>query len=343
MLAPLLTHPRSPGRQVVLFLPGLFAGPMSSPVITRLLARADRVDVGAEGSATRCFALFGIETSPDTDLPVAAVARIADMGIIDRDWWIRADPVYLEPHRDRLVLRTVPRLSLDEAERLAAELNESLALDDWLLRAPQPDRWYLKPGGTPAIVTTPLAEAVGQDVHPLLPRGADQRAWHTRLNELQILLHTASVNAEREKRGELPANSVWFWGGGRLPRIEQGAWQAVWADDPVSLGLARLSGIPGRPLPSAAAGVLENPQEGLHLVVQDHLAEVLLQAQVEGWSRAAALIVEDWLEPLIEAVHRGNLAALSIMSDSGPAFWYVRRHRWRFWRRPPQSGRLDAA
>ncbi len=315
-------------RQVTLVAPGLFKGTEAeagapAAFLQRLLARADHEPRSITGFEARLFDLFGVLPEPGRDLPVAAVTRVADMGVVDNNWWIRADPVYLEPRRDSLILRAVSGLSAGEAERLAAELNESLALDGWLLRAPHPQRWYLKPPAEAEIVTTALADTVGRDIAPLLPRGPGHKAWHTRLNELQILLHTSPVNAERETQGRLPANSVWFWGGGRLPRLGETRWSAVWANDPLSLGLARLAGVPAQPLPPGI-------ERGWPRDAGQQLIVLTGPGDDHGHTRQLA---KTWLEPLCAAVHRGDLDSLALLSDSGPQFRYCRRHRLRLWRR----------
>ena len=70
---------------------------------------------------------------------------------------------------------------------------------------------------------------------PYLPTGKDGKQWHTVLNEMQILLHTAQVNIERERRGDLPINSLWFWGSGRLPQeIQRVDWARVHSEEPAS-------------------------------------------------------------------------------------------------------------
>lgn len=316
---------------MTLLVPGLFAAPVDQSSaypqpasLCRFLARADHAPLAIAGFEARLYDLCGGQHEPDSDLPVAAITRVADMGVVDNEWWIRADPVYLEAHRDRLVLHAGLGLTGPEAERLAAELNESLALDGWLLRAPHPERWYLKPDGDSAITTTPLPVAVGQDIHPLLPRGREQRAWHTRLNELQILLHTSPVNAAREAQGRLPANSVWFWGGGRLPRLRLVNWASIWANDPLSLGLARLAGIPAHSLPPNAGHVLKQACRGNELVVLADPAQMPENPQN---------LTDNWISPLLKAVHAGKLSSLTVLADTGPEFRYVRRCRWRLWRR----------
>ena len=327
-------NPSTPARQVTLYIPGLFAGPAAPEPVLRLLARADQLRGGAEGDTQRLFALFGIVPQAGLDLPVAAVTRVADMGVIDRDWWIRADPVYLEPGCDSLVMQAGLGLTPAEAERLVAELNESLAQDGWLLKAPRPERWYLKPPAAAAITTTPLAAANSRNVHPLLPQGADHKAWHMRLNEIQILLHTSPVNAVREARGVLPANSVWFWGGGRLPQIGTVRWAHLCSDEPLAQGLARLAGVPSNPVPVNGTELLAQPGGGAQLLVLGLPVPILSQADAEAWQAALQTLEENWLSPLLAAVHAGDLRSLTLISDSGPLFLYRRAHRWRFWRRP---------
>lgn len=310
--------------QVTLYIPGLFAPPAAPLALRRMLARADRLPGGGEGATERLFALFSIAPDKNLDLPIAAITRVADMGVIDRDWWIRADPVHLEPGRDSLVLRAGLDLNPDEAGQLAAELNESLSQDGWLLKAPHPHRWYLKPPAAASIRTTPLAAVLGRDVHPHLPQGTDYKAWHTRLNEIQILLHTSPVNAAREARGKLPANSVWFWGGGRLPRTGALHWAQIWGDTPLAQGLARIAGLPIQPVPANGTQLLSQAIHGEHLIV---LEQPAMDAEVFH------AIARDWLGPLVAGVHKGKFNHFSLISDTGPMLVYRKGHRWRIWRR----------
>jgi hypothetical protein len=327
-------EPSTRDRQLTLFIPGLFAGPTAPAPLQRLLARADRLPGGADGATDRLFALFGVAAKTGHDLPVAAVTRVADMGVVDREWWVRADPVHLAPSRDGLVLSTDLDLSQAEADRLVAELGEALAVDGWLFKAPRPQRWYLKPPAEPRIVTTPLSAVAGRDVRPYLPKGPDGKAWHTHLNEIQILLHTSPVNAAREARGLLPANSVWFWGGGRLPQVGAVRWAQLWSDESLALGLARLAGVSSGPVTADGAELLAKPGGGAQLLVLGLPAPILSQAGADAWQTALQTLAESWLSPLLAAVHAGKLSSLTLITDSGPQFLYRRAHRWRFWRRP---------
>ncbi len=334
-----------PKGRVTLFIPGLFADPGASRdehgiprvrpgngVLSRLLARANRRSNAHLGYEHRLFSLFGINTDASTDLPTAAVTRIADMGVVDREWWVRADPVHLVPSGDGLVLRAGLGLSQGESDRLVAEINQALGSDGWLLKAPSPERWYLKPPRAVSISTTPLASVVGHDIHPYLPQGNDSRVWHTRLNEIQILLHTALANAEREKRGAPTANSVWFWGGGALPAPGKCDWSRVVADDPLARGLARLSSVSVTNTVAAAKTLLPGKAKDNALIVLEGLREARWRGDSDGWAEQLARVEQEWVEPLKSAVERGELAELTIISDDGAEYHYRRTHRLRFWR-----------
>jgi hypothetical protein len=336
-----------PERRVTLIVPGLFgnvhapadddrlpAVTGSLPRLARFLARSDHHPNPLVGFEPRLFGFFGVAAT-GKDLPVAAVTRIADVGVVDREWWVRADPVYLEPRRDSLVLRAALDLTPAESDQLASELSETLAADGWRLRAPCPQRWYLKPPRASEVVTTPLAQAIGRDIHPLLPQGKDGLAWHTRLNEIQILLHTSPVNAAREERGVWPANSVWFWGGGRLPELGDSHWAQVWSDEPLGQGFSRLASVPAAGLPEGGEAWLRMATlPGEHLVVLDAMQRAVLRGDAEAWRESIGSLEADWLAPLMTAVHRGRLAELMLCADCGSEFRYSRAHRWRFWRRP---------
>jgi hypothetical protein len=262
------------------------------------------------------------------------VTRVHDLGVLDNDWWIRADPVHLEPGRDRLILTAGPALDLsaEEADRLAAEIAETYATGGWLLKAPHPLRWYLKPPRPAQLQTTPLRDVIGRDIHPCLPTGPDAGPWRTLLNEIQILLHTARVNDERERAGKPPINSLWFWGSGRLPLLRPCGWRQLWSDEPVSCALARLAEVPTRPAPAefrewkAAAG-------GEHLVVIETLHDSALYDDPTAWHQALERLDRHWLAPARAALGAGALARLTLQSDGGAGFDLDRHALRRWWRR----------
>jgi len=330
-------------RVLVLLVPGLFGPARRSaddahpPMLAKWLARAEPAQPGLPpGLEAAVFKLFGIEAAADADLPVAAVTRVLDMGVIDKGWWLRADPVHLQPERDRLILSDNHALQLSpgDAEALAAEILETFAADGWVLKAARPGRWYLKPPRAARIVTTPLPQIVGRDIHPHLPQGKDGKAWHTVLNEIQILLHSAKTNAEREARGQLPVNSLWFWGSGRLPALPPVHWAHVWSQEPASLALARLSQTPASGVPESFGDWhREARAPGSHLMVLDQARAAVRYGQEDVWREFMQALERDWLVPLWRAVKDKTVERAELHDETGRGLVLTARYARRWWRR----------
>ena len=329
-------------RKLALVVPGL-GGPAMDlpevagvPALETLLARADVMPALPTGLETLLFALFGLDTADDADLPVAAVTRVLDMGVIDKGWWLRADPVHLQPDRDRLMLsdNALLQITQDDADQLTAEILQTFGADGWVLKAARPGRWYLKPARAARIRTTPLADVVGHDIHPYLPQGKDGKHWHTVLNEVQILLHTASANAAREARGQLPVNSLWFWGSGRLPSLKPVAWTHVWSQEPVSLALARLAGVTSRGTPKDFDDwARQASPHGAHLLVLDQARAAVQYRQADDWRAFIDDLERDWIAPALHAIKRRELHALELYDDQGRGYRLTSSGARRWWRR----------
>ena len=339
-------HHDSPttGHHLTLYLPGILRPPTGSDgddvpcrALEILLARAERTEHAYPRTPEDgVFALFDLLPEDNSDPPVAAVTRMLDMGIIDNDWWLRADPVHLSLDRDRLVLADAAMLDItpDETNRLVAEIMEVFAADGWLLKASHPQRWYLKPSQVPDMTTTPLSQVIGKDVRAFLPQGTDGKRWHTTLNEVQILLHASPVNAEREQHGKLPINSLWFWGGGRLPRIKTVPWVQIWSQEPISLSLARLSDTATADIPEGFdAWRLQAGKLGEHLVVLADVQDASSRGDVARWREAMNRLEKNWMAPLLQALKAGELSKVMLITDTGLRFALDARQIRRWWRR----------
>jgi len=331
-------------RRIALLVPGLF-GPAGQPdgerrfaALETLLARADRGTRDMVGFEARLFDLFGVARPPDGDWPVAAVTRIVDAGVVDNDWWMRADPVHLHASGGGLILTDAAELKLtqQEASGLVAELMEVFTADGWLFKAAHPQRWYLRPLTPPDIRTHALPYITGRDIHSYLPYGPDAKTWHTILSEIQILLHTSNVNQAREARGLLPVNSLWFWGAGRLPQLGHTGWTRVWSDEPLGLGLARLAGIPGATASDAPARWLQ--AAGSQLVILDQARRPVGYGDDADWGDYIHEINERWIAPALQALKQNALQQLTLYTDSGAEFTLSARALRRWWRRRQPLG-----
>ena len=321
-----------------LIVPGLFtqASGARAPSLELLLARG-------RGSSAESVSLeawlqdaFGLEDAP---LAAGALTLAASGADPADECWGRADPVHLRLMRDRLVVVPSAAFSItsDEAAALVESLNRHFA-GRIELTLVQPARWCARlERGFALQAQTPL-EAAGRDADRALREGGEAaHRWSRLLNEIQMLLHSHPVNLSREARGEPQVNSVWLWGVGAAPRVPASPWQAVSADDPLALGLARLSGARGAQLPARAALLLERaPDAGRHLVVLDALRAPLVAGEMDRYRECIETLERDWFAPLLEALRAGRLGmvTLQVPDSLGASFEVIRGDLRRFWRRP---------
>jgi hypothetical protein len=206
-----------------------------------------------------------------------------------------------------------------------------------------PGHWNLRlHAEAPAFQALP--EAAGRAASPL-PLDADYAAWRHALNEAQMVLHAHPVNQVRTAAGKPAVNSLWPWGGGRLPapgtHTGAGAHDALWSNDPVARGIARLLRIEGATLPanfrSAAA---RRP-----LALFEAMEQPARSGDAIVWRDELARFEADWLAPALEVLRGGRLGTLRLIApgELAAAELQVSRHdMWKFWRKPRPLAELVA-
>ncbi|MCK4586504.1 MAG: hypothetical protein KAU29_04135 [Gammaproteobacteria bacterium] len=301
------------------------------------------------GFEEELFDLFDVASSAGQANPIAPVCYLADADTIAdsraMSWCLRADPVYLAPDRDELVLSgpEVLSLSMSEAEHLATELNILFEEDGWHLEAITATRWYLHLPEDPQINTSDLSQVRGQSINRFLPSGAEGKQWHRILNEVQMVLHASEVNIERQSHGQLSVSSLWFWGGGKLPEFGHSCWSQVWSSDVLSRGLAKVTRTPCLPVPkNSKAWLSQVNAPGEHLIVCDDFISLQNERErndSDAWCRALQKFESEWLAPLMEALRNGELDELTLNPCDGRTF-SLTKNRLKYWwrrRRPIQS------
>ncbi|UYB50561.1 phosphoglycerate mutase [Xanthomonas sp. AM6] len=292
------------------------AAPALTGEVARALGRAERerLDAGAEAQLRRHFAL------PPGQWPVAALTRQLDAGDAGDGVWLRADPAYVVPDMQGARLMAHGDMLAIDAADLAAllpALQDTFAEAGLALDAPEPTRWYLRldPGSALPEFTAP-AQVLGADLFDHLPQGEGARRWRALLTEAQIVLHQHPWNRERAARGQPAINSLWFWGGGALPAAVGTTHAQVRSREPLLRALAQAAGIGTEQAPRVDALV--------------DLRQL----------RAPEQFVGEVMQPLLEALRRGELQQLLLDFEDGARFRIARGQRWRFWRQP--LPRLDA-
>ena len=279
------------------------------------------------------FELFGIQGAGE--LPSAAVSRIGDGLPADRNWWLHADPVHLKADIDRLLLADTHWLDLqaDEGDLIARELAGFLEERGWHLEAHPSGRWYLRVPPQRGLTTHALSEVVGRNIRDYLPEGEQGKAWVVALNEIQMFLHSAEGNQLREARGRPAINSLWLWGGGALPKASPQCYDAVYCDDPLSRGMARLGGVPSFPLPADLQEVCDAGGAGARaLIVDQCLLRPVMDADPRAWDESVDEFARRWLTPLRTAVRHGRITRASVYPCDGRSLCLSRRQELSFWK-----------
>jgi hypothetical protein len=286
---------------LTLLLPEL-ARTETTPTLAHWLARGDRLaqaKPGREAQLRDCFEFIG------TSLPVAALTRTLDANDAAGPIWLRADPAYAvaDAITGRLLACGDLGLTQVESEEFARALRPLFGDAGFPLEATRPWRWYLRCPADARLPQFAAPESVlGDDLTRHLPSGDNERQWRHLFNEAQVILHNHPVNARRVQRGLLPANTVWFWGAGRLPDWVRAAYTRVASSDEVTIALAKLARIP----------VVE-PRTALAELATEE--SVLIDANV------------------VPDVGKARFKTIDLRFASGEHVQYKPWHRLRFWRR----------
>ena len=279
-------------------------------LLAKRLGRADRVQLEAGEFAQLARHLQAV---PAPFAP-AALARLADANDSDADavCWLRADPAHIRPDINGARLLGVGQtLGLSQADvaALLPALRPLFGDLGMTLDAPHPERWYVRvqPGAELPVFASPDV-ALGDDVFEHLPDGLQARRWRSLLNEIQIILHHHPHNAARIAAGQVPINSVWFWGGGRLPHSLHSEYSVIYSDDAVMQGGAIHMRVPCHS-PTALAACSASALVDLRML------------------RDMQQLVDHWLVPA------STQAVLFDFAD-GVQFSLHPRQWLRFWRQP---------
>jgi hypothetical protein len=299
-----------PTQPLELWLPALPRFDPAHP-LRQLLARADRLDAGPQGYLAGLDGYFRSDVRP---LPAAALTRELLVGDAQDAVWLSADPAWVQPDLNGVRLLACGQLQLgdEEAHALARKLKPVFGDAGMLLEVSTPDRWHLRlPPGSPVPEFAAPEQALGEDLLQHLPQGPDGRRWRVLLNEVQVLLHQDPLNAQRRVAGLPPVNSLWLWGGGRLPAQVRSGFGGVIGDDPLLRALA------------ARAKSLHLPR------APDHVAAARPGWLVDLQDLPAEEIAVAWWST-IELLARQQPLCLSFAS--GERWLWKPWQRWRFWR-----------
>lgn len=311
-----------PNSRITLYLPDLAAvlRRPSKPHLLQLgkiLSRAIAKPVA--GDAALLADCFGLQPE---QIAVASLEQLAITGVADTAYWWRADPVHLAADRDQLVM--LPRTSLavtgDEMRQLAETFNRNYGAEGFQLEFRQPEHGYLRVPANWHCLSWNPAWVEGQVVTEFMPAGPHSDALKKLMTEIQMLWHEHPVNQAREAAGKPAINSLWLWGGGRLPDKVTQPPERVIAGLPLVRGLAKLA---GQASDSWSADLDLRNVEG----------DWLIALSVHDFSWDVHRLEQELVAPLWRALFRGWVQQIRFYPGGDHLYELTRRRACRFWRR----------
>jgi hypothetical protein len=308
--------------RIILHIPDLAAavqrlGKPRMPRLEKMLSRAVAQPVAGENSLLAdCFGL-----KPE-QIAVAPLERFAEADTQDSACWWRADPVHLIADRDRLVM--LPRadlaVTMGEFWELAETINENYAAEGFSLETLRPECGYLRVTADWHCRSWNPERIEGQAVTEFMPTGPDSGALNKLMTEIQMLWHVHRVNQVREAAGKPTINSLWLWGGGRLPgRVAQAPARII-SSLPVVRGLAKAA---ERACESWPADLSAQNKEG----------DWLLALSIKDFNEDTARVEQELMIPLWNALNHGRENDILFYPGGEHGYALTRRAARRFWRR----------
>ncbi len=182
----------------------------------------------SQGSAVANLAVLGYD--PDEVYNGRAVLEAANMGVelAPEDVALRCNLICVE--NGKIKNHSAGHISSEEAAILIRDLDEALGGEQTGMRVrfhPGVSYRHLtvlgKKAASPALITAPPHDHVGETVESLLPKAKNKEAETTAallvdlLSRAETILKDHPVNRKRIEAGKDPANSIWFWSPGRKP------------------------------------------------------------------------------------------------------------------------------
>jgi len=248
--------------------------------------------------------------------------------------WI-STAVHLQAGLTRVHLdhRGLLRLAAPEQATLAADFARTFGSTNCTLSPLPCGEFLLETPGLPAVATQEPARCAGSELDELMPTGSAAAPLRRLLAEIEMWLHTQSLNEARRMRAEPPLTALWPWGAlGRIVRPErrtQAEMPLAFGEDAWLEGLWQLQGSTGRAPPECLQEVLAAGARASVLLVG---VGGQLRSERETAADAVARLDERFVFPALQAVHGGVLARLTLILNDA----LVQVHRAslrRFWRR----------
>ena len=250
---------------------------------------------------------------------------------------ICADPVYLEVGMNDVTLsHKITDLTNDEADELIEILNKHFNEDGLSFIFGDNQCWYLRFIGNETIQSHDVDSVLLKNIIDKSTQ-SQQRNWQVIQNETQMLLHSANLNAQREKAGLKPVNSLWFHGAGKAKEISS-QFDVIHSN---TNGLSKLQGktfakaadCEWQPLPDQLDSLLEKSQQKNRALLIDQLFMPALENRLDDFQGEVESIDKNIIKPLVKA-WQSNKIDIIIDACDGNTLMPQKNPFWCFWQKP---------
>ena len=253
-------------------------------------------------------------------------------------------------HLDR---RSLLQLSAEEVQGFVTDFNRIFGDDPTLplcLRALPGGALLLEAPANLIAATTDPARALVTGLEDSLPSGPQATPFKLLGAEIEMWLHPHPLNAFRARRGDLPVNALWLWGGGPVTSVSQPEATTpvssvsqnkvsvpaadatrLFGSDPFLGGLSRLSGLPLHPLPPGFRDI-PNVADNERTILVTEIAPWLHSNPTWSVFDAMAELDRRFINPALAALNTGSVERLTLIAND-IELTVQRRDRLKFWRR----------
>ena len=310
-----------PGKRIAaVWLPLPDVGSLEDASLARWLFRGDLV-YATERPVDHLDALTALVGATAPADGRASLRFFGQTGDLPSVWMAGADPIYLEPRLDHLLVHAFApgEIPVPQFRELFSHLQNTLATEGSFAFARVASFGYLRSDAP--LATARLSPQVLDQREPndFLPGGSRADDFRRLLSEIEMALHEHDVNQERQARGAFPVNSLWLWGGGRLPDIEPRPLPPLFCNDPLLIGYWRRCGASLTPLPVSIPEIIK--------ITNTSFASVLARYP------ETAPLIEPALDAMRDALRTGRLDEVRLHFANDLTVSLQPQHRFRYWRR----------
>ena len=233
------------GEQLDIFFPNLVLDDCVDELICLqcLLSKANPVRASKNDNYESNL-LAACMTELPQSTPAAAIGALGCGLDSQQAYWLQMQFVHWQADMRTAYCYHLPQqlaLTHEHAKQLLADVNPLLEEQEVIIHTISPGNYYLQSQKECDLQTYTLQAMLGKPLGDALPQGRDQHQWRQLLTEIQMILAHHPINTWRQQQGLLSINSVWFGGGGVLPKIQQAPWQWMIGNDVYTQGLAKLT------------------------------------------------------------------------------------------------------